>query len=66
MHCAQAGIEVWLDQSALRGGDAWDQAIRKQIKTCVLFIPVISRNHSRSRRGIFPSRVEARGRFDPI
>ena len=37
-----AGIEVWFDQSELRGGDAWDQAIRKQIKTCVLFIPVIS------------------------
>ena len=28
-----AGIEVWFDQSELRGGDAWDQSIRKQIKT---------------------------------
>ena len=28
----EAGIEVWLDQSELRGGDAWDAAIRKQIK----------------------------------
>jgi hypothetical protein len=27
----EAGIEVWLDQSELRGGDAWDTAIRKQI-----------------------------------
>ena len=27
------GIEVWFDQSELRGGDAWDQSIRKQIKT---------------------------------
>ncbi len=43
-----AGIQVWFDQSALRGGDVWDQTIRKQIKACVLFIPVISRNtHSR-------------------
>ena len=25
------GIEVFLDQSELRGGDAWDQKIRKQI-----------------------------------
>jgi TIR domain len=25
-----AGIEVWFDQSELRGGDAWDQMIRKQ------------------------------------
>jgi TolB-like protein/Flp pilus assembly protein TadD len=38
------GIEVWFDQSELRGGDAWDQSIRKKIKTCALFLPVISRN----------------------
>jgi TolB-like protein/Flp pilus assembly protein TadD len=39
-----AGIEVWFDQSELRGGDAWDSSIRKQIKTCALFMPIISRN----------------------
>jgi TolB-like protein/lipoprotein NlpI len=39
-----ARIEVWFDQSELRGGDAWDHSIRKQIKTCTLFLPVISRN----------------------
>jgi TolB-like protein len=37
-----AGIEVWFDRSELRGGDAWDTSIRKQIKTCALFLPVIS------------------------
>jgi TolB-like protein len=37
-----AGIEVWFDQSELRGGDAWDTSIRRQIKACALFIPVIS------------------------
>jgi TolB-like protein/Tfp pilus assembly protein PilF len=43
-----AGIEVWFDQRELRGGDAWDAAIRKQIKSCALFIPVISANaHAR-------------------
>jgi TolB-like protein/Flp pilus assembly protein TadD len=43
-----AGIEVWFDQSELRGGDAWDAAIRKQIRSCALFIPVISANtHAR-------------------
>ena len=26
-----AGVEVWFDQSALRGGDVWDRTIRKQI-----------------------------------
>jgi adenylate cyclase len=43
-----AGIEVWFDRSELRGGDAWDAAIRKQIKSCALFIPIISAN-TRSR-----------------
>ncbi len=27
------GVEVWFDQSELRGGDAWDTKIRTQIKT---------------------------------
>ena len=27
-----AGIEVWFDQSELRGGDAWDQRIRRQFR----------------------------------
>jgi TolB-like protein/Flp pilus assembly protein TadD len=42
------GVEVWLDQSELRGGDAWDQNIRRQIKECALFVPVIS-VHTQSR-----------------
>jgi hypothetical protein len=29
-----AGIEVWFDRSELRGGDAWDQSIRRQIREC--------------------------------
>jgi TolB-like protein/Tfp pilus assembly protein PilF len=48
-----AGIEVWFDQSALRGGDAWDAAIRKQIRTCALFMPVISRNTHARDEGYF-------------
>ena len=48
-----AGIEVWFDQSALRGGDAWDAAIRKQIRTCALFIPVLSRNTHARDEGYF-------------
>ena len=37
-----AGIVVWFDQSELRGGDAWDQEIRRQIAKCALFAPLIS------------------------
>jgi TolB-like protein/tetratricopeptide (TPR) repeat protein len=43
-----AGIEVWFDQSELRGGDAWDQKIRRQIRDCALFVPIISA-HTQSR-----------------
>ena len=44
-----AGIEVWFDQSELRGGDAWDATIRRQIRTCSLFIPIVSNSsHSRA------------------
>jgi TolB-like protein/Tfp pilus assembly protein PilF len=46
-------IEVWFDQSELRGGDAWDQSIRKQIKICTLFIPIISRNTHARGEGYF-------------
>ena len=48
-----AGIEVWFDQSQLRGGDAWDQSIRRQIKECALFIPVISAHTQERSEGYF-------------
>jgi TolB-like protein len=47
------GVEVWLDQSELRGGDAWDQKIRRQIKECALFIPVISARTQSRGEGYF-------------
>jgi TolB-like protein/Flp pilus assembly protein TadD len=48
-----AGIEVWFDQSELRGGDVWDQKIRRQIRDCALFIPVISANTASRHEGYF-------------
>ncbi len=48
-----ADIEVWFDRSELRGGDAWDASIRRQIKTCTLFIAVISRNTQARDEGYF-------------
>src|SRR5688572_3015538 len=38
----RAGIEVWFDQAELKGGDAWDAAIRRRIKECALFVPIVS------------------------
>ena len=48
-----AGLEVWLDQSALRSGDAWDAQIRKQIHECALFLPVISAHTNARTEGYF-------------
>jgi TolB-like protein len=47
------GVEVFLDQSELRGGDVWDQKIRREIHTCALFIPVISSNTASRHEGYF-------------
>jgi len=47
------GIEVWFDQSELRGGDAWDQRIRRKIGDCALFIPIISANTASRHEGYF-------------
>jgi TolB-like protein/Tfp pilus assembly protein PilF len=48
-----AGIEVWFDKSELRGGDAWDQSIRRQIKNCALLIPVVSHYTHERAEGYF-------------
>jgi TolB-like protein len=48
-----AGIEVWFDQSELRGGDAWDHRIRQQIKDCALFVPLISAHTEARPEGYF-------------
>lgn len=48
-----AGLEVWFDQSELRGGDAWDQKIRRQIRECALFVPIVSANTNSRAEGYF-------------
>src|SRR5882672_4395587 len=47
------GLEVWFDQNELRGGDAWDAKIRKQIKECALFVPLISATTQARPEGYF-------------
>jgi TolB-like protein/Tfp pilus assembly protein PilF len=49
----EAGLEVWFDQSELRGGDAWDEMIRRQIAECALFIPIISATTASRLEGYF-------------
>ncbi len=47
------GIEVWFDQSELRGGDAWDSKIKQQIRGCTLFVPIISAHTEARPEGYF-------------
>ncbi len=47
------GVEVWFDRSELRGGDTWDAKIKKQIRDCALFVPVISANTQARLEGYF-------------
>src|SRR5258708_39300189 len=42
------GVEVWFDQEELRGGEAWDAKIKKQIRECTLFLAVVS-GHTKAR-----------------
>jgi hypothetical protein len=49
-----AGVEDWLDaDGGLEHGDEWDAKIRRQIKECVLFIPLISANTQARLEGYF-------------
>jgi len=46
-------VQVWVDESELQGGEAWDDNIRAQIKTCALFVPIISANTQARREAYF-------------
>ena len=47
------GVEVWFDQSELRGGDTWDAKIKKQIRECALFLPLVSAQTQERTEGYF-------------
>lgn len=49
----RVGLDVWFDQSALQGGDAWEHQIKTNIRQCSLFVPVISANAVRRVEGYF-------------
>jgi hypothetical protein len=47
------GLEVWYDESDLTGGDAWDQKIRRQIRECDFFMPLVSAHTEARAEGYF-------------
>ncbi|MSU25078.1 MAG: toll/interleukin-1 receptor domain-containing protein [Opitutus sp.] len=48
-----AGLDVWYDENELTGGDSWDQKIRRQIRDCEYFMPVISATTEARKEGYF-------------
>jgi hypothetical protein len=48
-----AGLEVWFDENRLEAGDQYDQKIKRGIRVCALFVPIISRNTERRLEGYF-------------
>jgi hypothetical protein len=50
---AKAGLEVWLDEEELTGGEAWDAKIKQQIRSCTYFMPIISAATESRREGYF-------------
>lgn len=44
---------MWFDRNDLEGGDAWDAKIKRQIRHCALFIPLISANTQARQEGYF-------------
>src|SRR5215472_7800282 len=47
------GLDVWYDEGGLDGGDAWDQKIRREIRECDFFIPLISAQTEARPEGYF-------------
>lgn len=48
-----AGIDVWFDQRRLEGGDEWDAQIKRHIRACSLFLPIISKQTQARHEGYF-------------
>jgi hypothetical protein len=47
------GLEVWYDENELTGGEAWDRKIRRQIRECTYFMPIISAQSNARPEGYF-------------
>jgi TolB-like protein len=47
------GLDVWYDESEIGGGEAWDQKIRRQIRECDYFMPVVSAQTEARHEGYF-------------
>jgi len=49
----EVGADVWVDTRRLEAGDDWDHKIRRNIKNCSYFMPLISSASTSRREGYF-------------
>jgi hypothetical protein len=47
------GLDVWYDESDIGGGEAWDQKIRREIRECDYFMPLVSAQTEARHEGYF-------------
>ena len=59
---ATTGLDVWYDESDLDGGDVWDQKIRRQIRECDFFVPIVSAQTETRAGRLLPPGVALRRR----
>jgi hypothetical protein len=52
-HLDTHGLPVWFDRDKLKGGDLYEKKIQQNIKTCALFLPIISARTERRTEGFF-------------
>jgi len=52
-HLDTHGVPVWFDRDKLKGGDLYETKIQQNIKTCALFLPIISARTERRTEGFF-------------
>jgi hypothetical protein len=49
----ELGLDVWFDKDRLEAGDQYDQKIKRNIKACSLFVPIVSATTERRMEGYF-------------
>jgi hypothetical protein len=49
----EAGLDVWLDKRRLGAGDDYGEKIRRNIKNCSFFLPILSENVEKRLEGYF-------------
>jgi TIR domain-containing protein/SIR2-like protein len=59
----RAGLPVWFDMEQIKGGQDWERRIAENVRSCALFMPVMSRHTSAQTRDAY-FRVEWNGAIE--